>query len=445
MVFDFPGDWRILAIEECVEALIDYRGKSPEKTTYGVPLITAKVVKNGRIVEPEEYIAADSYDEWMRRGMPLCGDVVMTTEAPLGEIAQLDERKVALAQRLITLRGKRRLLDNTYLKYLMQSEFVQTQLRARATGTTVLGIRQSELRRVRLAIPPLVEQRAIANVLNILDKKIDLNHRTNETLESIARAIFKSWFVDFDPVRAKADGRRPAGMEAETAALFPSRVQEDGGIPEGWNQQTIGDIATRVSMGPFGSRITRDNFVSSGVPVIRGNNLTDGFSEGGFVYLTPEKADDLRSANAFPGDIVFTHRGTLGQVGLIPQKPAHPRYVVSQSQMLLSVDPIHVSPHLVYQYFRSETGQTQLLANTNTTGVPAIARPTTSLKAISIVVPTPKVSTAFERIASALSDKQVSNERESVLLSALRDALLPKLLSGELRIRDAEKLVEAHT
>jgi type I restriction enzyme S subunit len=198
-------------------------------------------------------------------------------------------------------------------------------------------------------------------------------------------------------------------------------------------------------MGPFGSRITRDNFVSSGVPVIRGNNLTDGFSEGGFVYLTPEKADDLRSANAFPGDIVFTHRGTLGQVGLIPQKPAHPRYVVSQSQMLLSVDPIHVSPHLVYQYFRSETGQTQLLANTNTTGVPAIARPTTSLKAISIVVPTPKVSTAFERIASALSDKQVSNERESVLLSALRDALLPKLLSGELRIRDAEKLVEAHT
>ena len=143
----------------------------------------------------------------MRRGLPQSGDIVMTTEAPLGEIAQLDGRKVALAQRLITLRGKPDLLDNTYLKFLMQSEFVQHQLHSRATGTTVLGIKQSELRQVTLVMPPLPEQRSIAHILGTLDDKIELNRRMNETLEALALAIFKAWFVDFDPVRAKAEGR----------------------------------------------------------------------------------------------------------------------------------------------------------------------------------------------------------------------------------------------
>ena len=101
--------------------IIDYRGKTPKKTAYGIPLITAKIVKGGRIMTPQEFIAPEDYDVWMRRGLPEPGDVVMTTEAPLGEIAQLDGRKVALAQRLITLRGKPDLLDNTYLKFAMQS------------------------------------------------------------------------------------------------------------------------------------------------------------------------------------------------------------------------------------------------------------------------------------------------------------------------------------
>jgi len=207
-------------------------------------------------------------------------------------------------------------VDRQFLYYLLRSDEYRHEVLAGATGTTVKHTSPDRIKRFRTMFPPLSEQRAIAAALASFDDKINSNRRTNETLESIARAIFNSWFVDFDPVRAKAEGRRPGAMDAQTAALFSSRFQEDGGIPEGWSQDTIDDIAIRVSMGPFGSRITRNNFVASGVPVIRGNNLTDGFSDDGFVYLTPEKADELRSANAFPGDIVFTHRGTLGQVGL---------------------------------------------------------------------------------------------------------------------------------
>jgi type I restriction enzyme S subunit len=132
----FPHDWKLMPLEKCMEAIIDYRGKTPKKSDFGVPLVTAKIVKDGRInfEDKREFIPFENYDAWMRRGLPKPGDVVMTMEAPLGEIAQLDDRKVALAQRLITLRGKPDLLDNTYLKYLMMSRFVQDQIHARGSG-----------------------------------------------------------------------------------------------------------------------------------------------------------------------------------------------------------------------------------------------------------------------------------------------------------------------
>ncbi|BED87929.1 hypothetical protein PspMM1_03970 [Pseudoalteromonas sp. MM1] len=194
------SNWKRYSFEDCMEAIIDYRGKTPKKTTSGIPLITAKIIKNGSIQPVKEFIAEDDYESWMRRGIPKAGDVVLTTEAPLGEVAQLDERKIALAQRVITLRGKAKFLDNTFLKYLLISNDVQHQLDGRGTGTTVKGIKQSELRQLELPIPDFNTQLSIAKILGDLDKKIHLNNQTNQTLEQMAQALFKSWFVDFDPV-----------------------------------------------------------------------------------------------------------------------------------------------------------------------------------------------------------------------------------------------------
>ena len=194
------SNWKRYSFEDCMEAIIDYRGKTPKKTTSGIPLITAKIIKNGSIQPVKEFIAEDAYESWMRRGIPKAGDVVLTTEAPLGEVAQLDERKIALAQRVITLRGKAKFLDNTFLKYLLISNDVQHQLDGRGTGTTVKGIKQSELRQLELPIPDFNTQLSIAKILGDLDKKIHLNNQTNQTLEQMAQALFKSWFVDFDPV-----------------------------------------------------------------------------------------------------------------------------------------------------------------------------------------------------------------------------------------------------
>lgn len=314
-----------------------------------------------------------------------------------------------------------------------------------------------------LAVPPKDVQQGIARVLGSIDEKIDVNRRINQTLEVMAQAIFKSWFVDFDPVKAKiaalAEGRDPlrAAMsaisgksEAEldalppeafeqlaaTAALFPEEMQESelGKIPKEWLASKIENVISRVAMGPFGSDIKKENFVDEGVPVIRGGNLTDGLIERSYVFITEGKADELKNANAFPGDIVITHRGTLGQVGLIPSGSKFPRYVVSQSQMLLSVDEERMSSRYLFEFLRSEIGRRLLLSNTSQVGVPAIARPTGSVKGIPLLVPQKTVLNAYDKLLAPLLGELVHRTKSSETLTELRDTLLPKLLSGELPV-----------
>ena len=236
-------EWREATIEQAMVAIIDYRGKSPEKTSSGIPLVTAKIVKDGRIADYSEFIAEDEYESWMRRGLPKTGDVLITTEAPLGEVAQVKEERIALDQRIILLRGKSDLLDNTYFKYHCLSSEFQNLLSGRASGTTVTGIKQSELRKISIPLPPLPIQRQIAAILSAFDDKIELNQQMNRTLEQMARALFKSWFVDFDPVRARMRGEVPEGMDAETAALFPDELVEVQGreVPKGWKWETVGE------------------------------------------------------------------------------------------------------------------------------------------------------------------------------------------------------------
>ena len=169
-----------------ISTMIDYRGKTPQKSTSGIPLITAKIVKNGTILPANEFIAESQYASWMTRGYPCVGDVVMTTEAPLGEVAQLRDAHVALAQRIITIRGKKDVLDNGYLKYFLQSAEGQGRLRARETGTTVTGIKAAELRELMIPLPDIMQQRKISKVLLDLDEKIYNLTQENHNLEEIA-------------------------------------------------------------------------------------------------------------------------------------------------------------------------------------------------------------------------------------------------------------------
>lgn len=204
-----------------------------------------------------------------------------------------------------------------------------------------------------------------------------------------------------------------------------------------WNDVPIEEVkdpsAYSIAMGPFGSNIKTDNFVLSGVPIIRGVNLNaDRFLDDSFVFLTEEKADELRSANAYPGDLVFTHRGTLGQVGIIPRNAKYRRYVVSQSQMKLRCNPDKADPNFVFYFFKSPQGQHALLANTSTTGVPAISSPLTTLRAIRIPLPPLPEQHAIAGILGALDDKIELNRRRNATLESMARAVFRKwFVEGE--------------
>jgi type I restriction enzyme S subunit len=437
------GEWKTLPLQDCMAAIIDYRGKSPEKTTFGVPLVTAKIVKGGRIDKPEEFIAEVDFDNWMRRGMPKPGDIVMTTEAPLGEVAQLDGRKVALAQRVITLRGKPDILDNKFLKFLLQSNPVQEELRSRGTGTTVVGIRQSELRKVSLTLPPLDEQKAIAAVLGTLDDKIELNWQMNVTLEAMARALFQSWFVDFDPVRTKLDGRQPFGMDKATAALFPDSFQdsEAGHIPKGWEITTLSELTTVITKGttPTQSDMTGAPDTDASINYVRVNSIEeDGSILSDKLTKIPESvhAGVLKRSVLLANDVLYTIAGTIGRIALAEDwmLPAN----TNQAVAIIRPEPDIPSGFLVltmrHDEFREE------LHNNIVHAVQANLSLGMLSKARLVIPPRIHLSQLFAPIDALLS--QISaNRAQSRTLATLRDTLMPKLLSGELNVNELDAAV----
>jgi len=202
-------------------------------------------------------------------------------------------------------------------------------------------------------------------------------------------------------------------------------------------------------MGPFGSSIKVSTFVNEGIPVISGQHLKDVMlTDNEFNFVTEEHAEKLKKANVKPGDVIFTHAGNIGQVSYIPEGSKFERYVLSQRQFYLRCNEQKMSPLFMVYFFRSPEGQHRLLANTSQTGVPSIARPVSYLRTITFTKPPRKILEKFDKIILSLHRKILTNSKEISNLSELRDLLLSRLISGELRVgdvkvKDAEKYAES--
>ena len=331
------------------------------------------------------------------------------------------------ASYLIRFRVNQSAADPAFVWYNMRTQRWQEFINSSKTGSAQAGANAKVLGLFPLTLPPLPEQRAIASVLGALDDKIELNRRMNATLEAMARALFQSWFVDFDPVRAKLDGRHPEGMDAETAALFPAEFEEStlGRIPSGWTSIPLYDTAKWVNGAAFRS----EDFCAAGqgLPVIKIGELKSGISDQTKWSERAAGPDQLIDT----GDLLYSWSGSpdtsleaflwSGGPGLLNQ------------HIFKVITPTEGQRHFVYyllQYLRPVLVETA--RNKQTTGLGHVT--VADMKRLLVCWPSNAILAAFDRVVASIFNRAFLNTLESRTLATLRDTLLPKLLSGELQI-----------
>ena len=281
--------------------------------------------------------------------------------------------------------------------------------------------------------PSLHEQRAIAHVLGTLDDKIELNRRMNETLEAMARALFKSWFVDFDPVRAKMEGR-DTGLPQDIADLFPDRLvdSEMGEIPEGWCASTLADVAL-LNPESWSKRNAPDSILYVDLA-----NTKWGYIDDIQIYTWAEAPSRGRRVLRRGDTIVGTVRPGNGSFALID------RDGLTGSTGFAVLRPKTATEREIVWCAATSHDAIERLAHLADGGAYPAVRPRAVLDTV-VVLPDTRVRLGFSSLAAPLVNRLQENQREARTLAALRDALLPRLISGEIRVGDAERVVESVT
>tara|TARA_Y100000590_G_scaffold74928_1_gene82767 strand:- start:4250 stop:5569 length:1320 start_codon:yes stop_codon:yes gene_type:complete len=429
-----------LTIEEACSEILDRRGLTPKKlgsdfTDNGYRVISAKLITEkglelGR--DDPRFVDEVTYKKWMPSPL-LEGDVLLTSEAPMGRVAYIKETKEwCLGQRLFCLRSSEGVLGR-YLYYVLKSPKVFWELTSRGTGTTVEGIRQSSLREVEIPVPLIEEQKAIAHILGTLDDKIELNQKMNKTLEEIAKAIFKSWFVDFDPVRAKAEGR-PTGLPPEISDLFPDEFvgSDVGEIPTGWKVGVIADVADQQKLGISPNNYPDEVFLYFSIPA---------FDEG----QTPveESGDAIKSNKTIvPAESVLFSKLNPNTPRVWIPSLARERRQICSTEFLVYLPKSGASQSYIWSIFCERGFQKRIEAMvTGTSKSHQRVKPNDILN-LQIPIPPKSVLQHFENICAPITQRILTSKQENQILSDLRDTLLPKLISGKLRIPDVEKFLE---
>ncbi len=431
VVLDAPPStgWRDVSIGDIADIVGGGTPSTKNARNFGgvVPWLTPRDLSgphNRYIERGERNLSQQGLDSSSAKLLS-AGAVLLSTRAPIGY--------VALAKNAIsTNQGFRNLVvrDGVFPEFLYYWLKLNTsELERHASGSTFRELSGSALKQIRLNLPPLPEQRAIAHVLGALDDKIELNRRMNETLEGMARALFKSWFVDFDPVRAKMEGRDP-GLPQDVADLFPNRLvdSEMGEIPEGWEVTPL-DVIARFQNG-LALQKYRPQEGESRLPVVKIAQLRAGEANSGEWASSAIKPECVIE----DGDVLFSWSGSLlvrvwcgGQAAL--------------NQHLFKVTSGQYPKWLYLHLLLSHLRRFQRIAQDKATTMGHIRRH--HLTEALCAVPPKRVIAALSGTFSGMLTRQVASEMSIRTLVALRDTLLPKLVSGEIQVPDAKALLES--
>jgi type I restriction enzyme S subunit len=340
------------------------------------------------------------------------------------------------ASYLIRFRIDKTVAHPRFIWYQMRTAAWKSFVNSVKTGSAQAGANARVLGSFQLLLPDLRTQIAVASILQTIDDRIALFRKTNATLEAIAQALFKSWFVDFDPVRTKAEGREPEGVSAEVAELFPSEFEESeiGLIPKGWTAKSIGDLV---------------NCVGGGTPDTKDG---DYWKPAEFAWSTPKDLSGLASPVLLETERKLSAKG-LAKVssGLLPagtllMSSRAPIGYLAIAQMSLAVNQGYIAippgaalPPL-YMLFWCQFNMEVIKNRANGSTFMEISKK--AFRPIPAVLPAPSVLNEFMASAEPLFARIVENAKQAQTLAELRDALLPRLISGQLRLNEAEALLQ---
>jgi len=400
--------------------------KPGDHSPNGIPLIKAADVGNGRVnASPAFKISQDKHQEHCRTELT-GGELLITLVGTPGQCAIAPaEIKGFNVVRAVGVFNVEPIADNRYIMYAIQGPRSQSHIRNVCNTTVQATLNLGDLKGLPLSIPPLAEQKAIAHILGTLDDKIELNRKTNETLEAIAKALFNSWFVDFDPVRAKAEGR-PTGLPAKISDLFPDSFEDSelGEIPRGWQVGCLSDCC-EITMGQSPPGDTY-NDEGDGLPFYQGKTDFGFRFPGRRIYCS----SPTRQASI--GATLISVRAPVGSANIA-------REICSIGRGIAALKSRQSADSFIYYLIGTLQG---VFESYNSEGTVFGAINGKDLASIQVVAPSTEAIAAFNSQCLPMDESIQSNTLETEHLTTIRDTLLPKLISGEIRIPDAEKMLE---
>ncbi len=426
--------WQRLSLKEAGVTLIDCDHRTPPAQETGYPYIAIPQIKDGHIhLDGVRFISFDDYKEWTRKLKPQENDVIVVRRCNSGVSAVVPRGlDCAIGQNLVVLRSDGNRVLPEFLRWLVRGPDWWDQVSKYINvGAVFDSLKCREIPHFELTIPPIEDQHQISAILGAIDHRIALLRETNATLESIAQALFKSWFVDFAPVHAKQQGIAPEGLDEATAALFPDGFEESelGLVPKGWTVGELGDVLS------LRNERTKPSAHTQSLPYVPIEAIS---AKSPFLneYKSGEEANS--SLILFrKGDVLFgAMRPYFHKVCSAPFDGVTRTTVFT----LISKNPL-ASAFALFQAYQDATVDYATQHSEGST-IP-YAKWSKSLEKMPIVIPPATLQERFSEITSLFIESANENLRKAQTLSTIRDSLLPRLISGQLRLTDAEELTNA--
>jgi type I restriction enzyme, S subunit len=447
------NDWPIRTIGECAadepySTQIGPFGKALTPDAYvpsGNPLLRGVNVSGGGRFHDDDYVfISDADADRLSKFESFPGDVLLVHKGSLGHIGLMPkERRFSryiMGNSMLRVKCDPAKLLPEYLRYWLQSPEGQNYLLSRVSQVGVPQIQRplNTLREAALPVPPVPVQAQIVGVLGSLDDKIEQNRRTGRKLEGLARAVFKAWFVDFEPVKAKAAGATGfPGMPAATFATLPKRLvnSEFGPVPEWWDncwhRVSVLEQAGTLLIGD-GYRAKRSELAEIGVPFIRAGNVNGSIVTDGAELLGQPAVGKAGIKRSQVWDTVFTSKGTVGRIGLVTPATGDVIYA-PQVCFWRALDRDRLSAFLLHLWMKSESFTCQWMSVKGQTDLADFVS-LSDQRAMTMLVPPPEVQRGFDNVVRPMVELMAASAAESAKLATLRDYLLPRLLSGRVRV-----------